>query len=305
MIRIRFQGRGGQGAKTAARILGTAAFLEGFTAQDSPLYGAERRGAPVSAFVRLAHGLIFERGLIAHPDLVLVADETLLAHQAARVLEGVKDETTVFINSSRPAQELKAEGACPGRFITLDVTGLALAKLGKGGVLSAALGAVAARLVGLKEAGVRSAVEQELREVGLPASTIEQNLALALECFQSVPDATLTESAPAEAPPAPLWTPQYETPGKGSPRITARANAPLRGTGDWRTFRPVLDPEKCNGCWLCFAYCPDGAIRMDRQDKPVFDYDHCKGCLLCVEECPTHALIVERETAGLRRKETV
>jgi hypothetical protein len=135
------------------------------------------------------------------------------------------------------------------------VTGLALAKLGKRGVLSAALGAVAARLVGLKEAGVRSAVAQELREVSLSASTIEQNLALALECFQSVPDATLTESVPAEAPPAPLWTPQYETPGKGSPRITARANAPLRGTGDWRTFRPVLDPEKCNGCWLCFADC--------------------------------------------------
>nr|MBI3614655.1 2-oxoacid:acceptor oxidoreductase family protein [Nitrospirota bacterium] len=304
MIRIRFQGRGGQGAKTAARILGTAAFLEGFTAQDSPLYGAERRGAPVSAFVRLAHGPIFERGLIAHPDLVLVADETLLAHQAARVLEGVQNETTVFINSSRTAQALTADEACPGRVIALDVTGLALARLGKGGALSAALGAVAARLVGLKEAGVRSAVEQELREVGLSDSTIEQNLALALECFQLVPAAPLAESAPAETPPAPLWTPQYEIPGRGSARITAQANAPLRGTGDWRTFRPVLDPEKCNGCWLCFAYCPDGAIRMDRQDKPVFDYDHCKGCLLCVEECPTHALIVERETAGPSRKET-
>lgn len=44
MIAVRFHGRGGQGAKTASRILGTAAFLEGFVAQDSPIYGAERRG---------------------------------------------------------------------------------------------------------------------------------------------------------------------------------------------------------------------------------------------------------------------
>lgn len=49
MIRVRFHGRGGQGAKTASRIVGTAAFLQGYTAQDSPIYGAERRGAPVAA----------------------------------------------------------------------------------------------------------------------------------------------------------------------------------------------------------------------------------------------------------------
>ena len=47
MRTVRFHGRGGQGAKTASRILGTAAFLEGFVAQDSPIYGAERRGAPL------------------------------------------------------------------------------------------------------------------------------------------------------------------------------------------------------------------------------------------------------------------
>ncbi|MGR3301353.1 MAG: 2-oxoacid:acceptor oxidoreductase family protein, partial [Candidatus Scalindua sp.] len=52
--RIRFYGRGGQGMKTASRIVGTASFLEGFFVQDSPLYGAERRGAPMVAFTRLS-----------------------------------------------------------------------------------------------------------------------------------------------------------------------------------------------------------------------------------------------------------
>jgi len=304
MIRIRFHGRGGQGVKTAARIVGTAAFLEGFTAQDAPLYGAERRGAPVVAFARFAHEPILERGFIARPDVVVVADETLLAHPAARVLEGVRDETTVFVNSPRTAQDLTTDWACPGRVITLDVTSLALATLGKGGALSAALGAVAARLAGLAEPTVRAAVEQELRDLGLATALIEQNGALARDCFHATPAIPVVESAQAQAQPVTLWTPQYDAPTTGSARIAASANAPLRGTGDWRTFRPVLDPEKCNGCWLCFAYCPDGAIRMDERDRPVFDYDHCKGCLLCVEECPTHALIVERETAGPRRKET-
>ena len=73
MRAVRFHGRGGQGAKTASRILGTAAFIEGFVAQDSPIYGAERRGAPVAAFTRIAKEPIRERGLIARPDLVAVS----------------------------------------------------------------------------------------------------------------------------------------------------------------------------------------------------------------------------------------
>jgi uncharacterized protein (DUF2267 family) len=78
MIRVRFHGRGGQGMKTASRIVGTAAFLDGWLSQDSPVYGAERRGAPTAAFVRIAHAPIRERGVIATPDLVVVADDTLL-----------------------------------------------------------------------------------------------------------------------------------------------------------------------------------------------------------------------------------
>ena len=54
MYRVRFHGRGGQGIKTASRILGTAFFRAGFEVQDAPVYGAERRGAPMFAYVRAA-----------------------------------------------------------------------------------------------------------------------------------------------------------------------------------------------------------------------------------------------------------
>lgn len=295
MIRVRFHGRGGQGAKTASRIVGTAAFLSGFTAQDSPIYGAERRGAPVAAYTRLAHGPIRERGLISQPDLVVVADETLLNDPLARALEGVTEATAVFVNTTRSPEEVHAASSVSGRLSTMDLTGLVLARMGRVGAFSAPLGAAAARLLGLSLESLHAAVAQELRSLGLAASVVEQNLALATDCFQAVPIVPVGESMMEQARPALLWSPLYEPPTRGTARIAAGANTPLRKTGDWRTFRPVLIPEKCNGCWLCYVYCPDAAISLNGQDRPIIDYDHCKGCMLCVEECPTHALVSERE----------
>ena len=78
MFRIRFHGRGGQGMKTASRILGTAFFLAGYEVQDAPRYGAERRGAPIFAYVRADKNKINERGIIVHPDLLVVADDSLV-----------------------------------------------------------------------------------------------------------------------------------------------------------------------------------------------------------------------------------
>ena len=295
MIRIRFHGRGGQGAKTAARIVGTAAFLQGYTAQDSPIYGAERRGAPVAAYTRLAKDTILERGLISKPHLVIVADETLVADPAARVLEGVTDETVVFVNSSHDPEHVRTEQRIPGPTTTLDLTGRALDRLGKISALSAPLGAVAARLAGLNVNHVRGAVIRELTSLGLSGSALTDNTALAIECFEAV-SAVPTKPAPeAAGPTTALWTPAYEPPARGSARIAAAANAPLRKTGDWRVFRPVLIPEKCNGCTLCFVYCPEAAITLTDKNRPVIDYDHCKGCGLCITECPTHALKAVRE----------
>lgn len=298
MIRVRFHGRGGQGAKTASRIAGAAAFREGFTAQDSPVYGAERRGAPVAAYTRLAHGPILERGVIPRPNLVVVADETLLGDPAAAVMEGVTGETAVFVNTPKSPEQLCSHSAITGRLTTLDLTSIALARVGRVGALSALLGAVAVRLLGLSRESLRAVVAQELGDLGVPASAIGQNLALADECFQAVPIVPVNEFPSEQAGMASLWTPTYEPPTKGTARISAGANTPLRKTGDWRVFRPVLAPEKCNGCWLCYVYCPEAAIALGEGDKPVIDYDHCKGCMLCVEECPTHALVSERESLG-------
>ena len=141
MYAVRFHGRGGQGAKTASRILGTAAFLSGYQAQDSPIYGAERRGAPVAAFTRFGREPIRERGVIAHPDLVVVADASLLKDPAARVADGITDQTILFVNSPLQAEQIRTQSGLPGRITTLGVTEIALQHLGQREAISALLGA--------------------------------------------------------------------------------------------------------------------------------------------------------------------
>jgi pyruvate ferredoxin oxidoreductase gamma subunit len=298
MYAVRFHGRGGQGAKTASRILGTAAFLEGYQAQDSPIYGAERRGAPVSAYTRIAKEPIRARGLIADPNLVVIADASLIQDPVARVLDGIDDNTAVFVNSPLTADQFRAESPIPGRLTTLGLTDVALQQFGKREAISALLGAVAGRLAGLRRESVREAIARELRDLGLSASTIEINQTAALRCYDEVQPVALEEGGGRALASARLQTPAYESPTRGTARISAAANSVLRETGGWRTFRPVLVPDKCNGCWLCFVYCPDGVISMTKDDRPVIDYDHCKGCQICVHECPTKALVAEREKEG-------
>jgi pyruvate ferredoxin oxidoreductase gamma subunit len=296
MRAVRFHGRGGQGAKTASRIIGTAAFIEGFVAQDSPIYGAERRGAPVAAFTRIAKEPIRERGLITRPDLVVIADASLIHDPAARVLDGIEERTAVFVNSPLTPEQFQAQASLPGRLTTMDLTDIALQEFGKRGAISALLGAVAGRLVGLRQESIRDAIARELADLGLAASVIERNQTVAAHCYEAVPVVAIETGARQPAAPVQLRVPTYEPPTRGTARITAGPNSAIRSVAGWRTFRPVLRPDLCNGCWLCFANCPEGAITIKPDGKPAIYYPHCKGCLDCVEVCPTDALTVERET---------
>ena len=68
-------------------------------------------------------------------------------------------------------------------------------------------------------------------------------------------------------------------------------------TGDWRTFRPIIDLDKCIGCALCWIYCPEPAIEKEGGQVKV-NYEYCKGCGICMEECPVKAItIVDEENA--------
>jgi len=291
MYRIRFHGRGGQGMKTASRILGTAFFLEGFEIQDAPRYGAERRGAPIFAYVRADDQPIIERGVITQPDLVIVADDSLVPVPAAGVLTGVDEHAVLLINSDESAETWRHRLNLSCGIFTLPAEAEERAELR---FIGATCTGAAARLLGnISRQVLQQAIKEELAE--LDEAVIDKNLARALEaydhmqehegCVQTVPEANAADYS------KPAWIDlPFEDARISAPDIHASANSVEVRTGLWRTLRPVIDYQRCNKCWwVCSTFCPDGAIKVNAQ-TPEIDYDHCKGCMVCVAQCPPHAI---------------
>jgi len=300
MLRIRLHGRGGQGIKTASQILGTAAHVAGYQAQDFPLYGAERRGAPIVAYARFSKNIVLERGPIAQPDIVLIGDETLLSDPMAAVTQGTEASTLVFINSRHTSHDLKHHYQLESLPVRLDISELCQKHIQRPMMLSTALAAVGARLMGhIDLHHLLQAIREELGQGRLGPKKIAANLKLAEEVFQKAPSFDLEFSeSDAGFSASRLVTLERRPPVDSAPLIFATGNMALRKTGNWRTHRPVIHYEECNGCAICYARCPEGGIRMDDNDRPVIDYDHCKGCQICAAECPKHAIEIVREVTS-------
>jgi pyruvate ferredoxin oxidoreductase gamma subunit len=124
MVEIRWHGRGGQGAVTSAKILADAAFRSGFVGVTSqPSFGAERRGAPITASTRLADEPLRVLSQVTEPDLIVVLDESLLS--VAGATAGLKRGGTAIVNTAKAPAELGLRGDL--RVVTSDVTGAAQA----------------------------------------------------------------------------------------------------------------------------------------------------------------------------------
>ncbi|MEA1992987.1 MAG: 2-oxoacid:acceptor oxidoreductase family protein [Euryarchaeota archaeon] len=121
MYEVRFHGRGGQGAVTAATILADAAFREGKDVQAFPKFGVERRGAPVTAFVRMDENPIDLKTQIYEPDCVVVLDPSLL--DAVDVTKGLKKDGKIVINTSKDADKFSFG---EGKVYTIDATTIAV-----------------------------------------------------------------------------------------------------------------------------------------------------------------------------------
>ena len=130
MLEIRWHGRGGQGAKTAALLLADVCFKTGAYVQGFPEYGPERMGAPITAFNRISPKEIRVHSNIYTPDLVVVVDETLLS--SVDVTAGLKEEGAIIVNTARTADEIRPLlGGYTGRVYTVDARRISIEALGK------------------------------------------------------------------------------------------------------------------------------------------------------------------------------
>jgi pyruvate ferredoxin oxidoreductase gamma subunit len=177
---IRWHGRGGQGAITAAKILAQAAYLEGYRGVTAaPSFGAERRGAPVSASTRIASQPIMVVSQVENPNVVVVLDHTLLKYD--EVTSGLARGGWLIVNSWRQPKELDLGGEF--NVATADATRvcseLGLTVAGLTVVNTAILGA----FVRATEAVSMASIEKAIRE-RLSGSRVDTNLAAVEQTYQ-------------------------------------------------------------------------------------------------------------------------
>jgi len=267
LIEVRFHGRGGQGAVTGVNLLATALYFEGKFTQGIPMYGTERRGAPVVAFLRIGEKRINERDLVHEPDIVVVLDPLL--GRTVPVTEGLKEDGLVIINHPRSGREAGLGGNF--RVATVDATDIALKTLGRPITNTAILGAFA-KVTGLLslESLEKAVQKQWTGRIG------EMNLKAVRMAYEEATE--------------PVDVSDVE-----GVKVTPPRSRFDRDVSSWRVFRPEIEEEKCTGCRRCYIFCPEVAISMVG-DKAEINYEHCKGCGICYEECPVGAISFPQET---------
>ncbi|MFZ0107721.1 MAG: 2-oxoacid:acceptor oxidoreductase family protein [Thiobacillus sp.] len=189
MIEVRIHGRGGQGNVVAAYLLATAAIDEGHFGQAFPAFGAERRGAPVVAFVRIADRTLRRRNQVLQPDFLIIQDRALL--KVPGVLDGLRPGGGILVNTSLDAATL---GEQLGRdVVTLSATQLAKTHLGRPVPNTALLAAFLALTEMLPMTALTGALGQKFK-----GDILERNLRLIEAAAQQVPAGQWKEMAHAQ-----------------------------------------------------------------------------------------------------------
>ena len=303
IISVLLAGRGGQGIKSSARIVGTTAFLNGFNVQDQPIYGAERRGAPVLAFVRISKGLILERGPVAHPSLLVIADDSLLDDPSINLLQTISLAENVFINTIKSAEEIHSKYNMNDRVPISDVSVADLDKLAEQcldrPVVGSGVAGVTSRLLGQDFRDLENAMSLELQHIGITGKDLSDNLVLAKKAYDSL-SVQLRERSKREASKNTKTFVElsYQGPRISTSTILSPANTRQRRVGMWSRYKPVIDYGECTRCRICYVYCPDSAILIGKDDFPAVNYDACKGCDICHTECPVNAISLVQKKEG-------
>jgi 2-oxoacid:acceptor oxidoreductase gamma subunit (pyruvate/2-ketoisovalerate family)/2-oxoacid:acceptor oxidoreductase delta subunit (pyruvate/2-ketoisovalerate family) len=279
-----FVGRGGQGVVLASQILAETFARAGYWAQSFPEFKAERRGAPISAFLRWDEtSPIHRRYRVRECDALVVVSPSPPSSQA---IESVKPGGLIVLNretrfphtgpfdiarvpASRIARDnniLSSEGRPMGNVAVLGACVRLLIPDG----LAFLEQAVASRMGAMADVNILAARE------GYARCTRQHTLA------GDTPVEPAFDSGQAPAPPP-------------TPAVFAVSTGDSlhNHTGSWSLDRPVLTDD-CTACALCALFCPEGVI--SRSDgSMVIDYLYCKCCGICEAVCPVRNAIKMEE----------
>jgi len=269
-----FVGRGGEGVVLASQLMADTFARAGFWVQSFPEFKAERRGAPISAFLRWDESPIHRHYKISECDVLAV------------------------ITPSPPLPETLRK-VRPGGLVVLNRE----VRFGLSGPFHIAR-VPASRIA--REHGILSAEGRPMGNMALLGSCIRLLLPDGLDFLEQAITARMGRRAPANVVAAREGYEQCrrQRARADDARLEPAAEAGVRKirltplyqsstldslaiqTGSWSLDRPVLT-DHCTSCALCALFCPEGAIERD-DGSVVIDYLHCKGCGICEIVCPVH-----------------
>ena len=312
MIEVLWHGRGGQGAFTAARLLGAAAcYAQDTHALAFPSFGPERRGAPVRAFTKISDAKIGDRSALSTADYVVYLDDTLFADGWETEL---KPGGKVLLNTSAPVDD--------ARVICIDANAISRRILKREIPNTCFLAALCELISVLSASNAKQAIEEYMPAklhagneqivdevaalmskaatgVVLGAASVEEDEAATAMAHSDEPCAAAEAANPAVQPPARIISKLKED-VQLDPAVYARTTCWEAGhlvskNAGWRIKRPVIDTQACTGCLLCYMQCPDGTIFKTEPKGVAIDYDFCKGCGICAKACKSGAIAMVME----------
>jgi pyruvate ferredoxin oxidoreductase gamma subunit len=269
-------GRGGEGVVLASQVLADTFARAGFWVQSFPEFTAERRGAPIAAYLRWDEEPIHRRYKMSDCDFLVVVTPS---PPSPRTMAHVRAGGAVVLN-----RETRFRQAGPFEVARVPASRIAQ----RNGILSAEgrpMGnvAVLGACVRLFLPDGLTFLEDAIRSrMGARA---EANVVAALEGYARC---TQQHHRADDVPLDPVSDTEIATVRALFPVSTVDSLGKLTGT--WSLDRPAL-LEACNACALCALFCPEGAIT--RSDGVMeIDYLHCKGCGICEVVCPVRNAIV-------------
>lgn len=303
---IRFESIGGLGANVAGQILAEALVLrQGFNGANFSSYGSEKKGSPVTTYIRLCDcaNEVRTSSPVERPHLLAIFHEALISVRGTT--EGLYPDSIVVVNTdSNPELMRDVLELASGTIVTVDALNIALEE--KSRINTAMLGAIV-RAAGFMDAEVVRNTIAETFCAKYP-SLVESNLRCFDRGHEEVQVARFEFDGKYQPKPYTRFVPRlgWRTQPLGG-AIVNPGNTILKDLSSARHgYYPLYHRDRCIDCGLCDMVCPDYVfiweIGMDKRGRPMPvlkgpALQYCKGCLRCVEICPVDALTREREEA--------
>lgn len=301
---MRFESIGGLGGNVAGQILAEAAALRlGFNVANFSSYGSEKKGSPVTTYIRMCECTkeVRSSAPVERPHLLAIFHETVISLRGTT--EGLYPDSVVVVNSNMDPELAREILELPsGTVVTLDAMQIAIEE--KSRINTAMLGAIASASGFLDKNAVRDVIAETF--CGKYPSLVEPNLRTFDRGYEEIKTKHFEPDGKYEHKPYRRFQPSlgWKTQPLGG-AIVNPGNSVLKDLSSARHgYYPLYHRDRCIDCGLCDMTCPDYvfifAMGVDKRGKPAPvmqgpALQYCKGCLKCVEICPVAALTKERE----------